>query len=143
MINEPVVKEVTLNAPASKVWKALTDKNEMRNWYFNIKDFKPKVGYIFKFYGDIDGKKFPTSCIVKEVEKGKKIAYTWSYDEYPSITTVTFGLIDEGDKTTVRLTHEGLERIPTEDSNFSRESHQHGWENIIGSSLKKYVENES
>jgi uncharacterized protein YndB with AHSA1/START domain len=140
MINEPVVKEVTLNAPVSKVWKALTDKNEMKNWYSDIKDYKPKVGYSFKFYGDLDGKKIPTSCIVKEVEKGKKIAYTWSYDEYPAITTVTFGLINEGDKTTVRLTHEGLERIPTEDAGFSRESHQQGWENIIGTSLKEYLE---
>ena len=140
IINEPIVKEVTVNAPASKVWKALTDKKEMKEWYFDIKDFKPKVGYSFKFYGDKEGKKFPTSCIVTEVEKGKKIAYTWSYDEHPAITRVTFGLEDEGDKTKVRLTHEGLERIPTEDSDFSRESHRQGWESIIGTSLKEYVE---
>jgi len=131
MIVEPVVKEVTLHAPASKVWKALTDKNELRNWYFDIKDFKPKVGYSFKFYGEKEGKKFPTSCIITEVEKRKKISYTWSYDQYPAITKVTFGLSDEGNKTTVRLIHEGLERIPTEDKDFSRSSHEEGWGILI------------
>ena len=143
IVSEPVIKEVTVNAPASRVWKAITNKKEMKQWYFDIKDFKPKVGYGFKFYGQKEGKRFPTSCIITEVEKGKKIAYTWSYDQYPAITTVTFTLMEEGDKTRVRLTHEGLERIPTEDKDFSRESHQQGWEEIIGTSLKKYVEHES
>src|SRR5258706_1074049 len=140
MVNEPLIKEVIVNAPASKVWKALTDKKEMKKWYFDIEDFKPKIGYSFKFYGEKEGKKFPTSCIITEVEKGKKIAYTWSYDEHPAITTVTFRLSDEGDKTKVRLTHEGLEKTPTGDRDFSRQSHQQGWESIIGTSLKRYVE---
>ncbi len=58
MVNEPLIKEVIVNAPASKVWKALTDKKEMKKWYFDIEDFKPKIGYSFKFYGEKEGKKF-------------------------------------------------------------------------------------
>ena len=44
---EPVIKEVLLNAPASKVWKAITDKNEMKQWYFDLAEFKPEVGFEF------------------------------------------------------------------------------------------------
>ena len=51
MKNKPVVKEITVNAPASKVWKAITDKDEMKKWYFDLKEFKPEVGFEFSFMG--------------------------------------------------------------------------------------------
>jgi len=36
----PIVLERIFNATTSKVWKALTDKNEMKNWYFDLEEFK-------------------------------------------------------------------------------------------------------
>jgi uncharacterized protein YndB with AHSA1/START domain len=30
----PLVKEVILDAPASRVWQALTDKDELKHWCF-------------------------------------------------------------------------------------------------------------
>ena len=32
--DRPIIKEVLLNAPVSKVWTALTDKNEMKKMVF-------------------------------------------------------------------------------------------------------------
>jgi uncharacterized protein YndB with AHSA1/START domain len=43
--------EKTYHAPAEKLWKAITKKNEMKRWYFNLKEFNPEVGYEFQFYG--------------------------------------------------------------------------------------------
>jgi len=34
---EPLVIERTFNAPIARVWKALTDAEEMRRWYFDMK----------------------------------------------------------------------------------------------------------
>ena len=41
MNNQPFVIERTFNAPASKVWEALTDNEKMKQWYFNLADLIP------------------------------------------------------------------------------------------------------
>ena len=38
---EAVVVERTLDAPVARVWKALTDVDQMRQWYFDLKEFRP------------------------------------------------------------------------------------------------------
>jgi len=141
MKSKPIIKEAIVHAPVAAVWKAITDKKEMKQWYFDIKEFKPEPGFKFRFYGEQAERKYPTSCKVLEVVQGKKISYTWSYDDFPAETIVTFELSDEGDgNTKVKLTHEGLEKIPTKIKEYSRESHNEGWNQIIGTLLKEYVE---
>lgn len=55
----PFIIEKTFNAPIEKVWKAITDKNEMKQWYFNLATFEPKVGFEFKFKaGEVMQKKY-------------------------------------------------------------------------------------
>ena len=43
MSNAPFVIEKVYNAPASKVWKAITDVKDMKQWYFDLPDFKAEV----------------------------------------------------------------------------------------------------
>ena len=50
--SQPVIKEVLLDAPVSRVWKAITDKEDMKHWYFDFAEFKPEVGFEFQFYGE-------------------------------------------------------------------------------------------
>ncbi|HUH33717.1 MAG TPA: SRPBCC domain-containing protein [Daejeonella sp.] len=138
-----VVKDVTLEAPIDKVWHAITDKEEMKAWYFAIEEFIAKPGFQFKMYGEKKGVKFPISCTIKEVEQNKKLSYTWSYDDFPAETLLTFELNENGRQTELRLTHEGLERIPNESTDTSVENHRDGWEFIVGTSLKQYVEKET
>ncbi len=57
MNSEPIIIERTFNAPITKVWKAITDKSEMRNWYFDLSEFKAEVGFKFQFLGGEDGGK--------------------------------------------------------------------------------------
>jgi uncharacterized protein YndB with AHSA1/START domain len=52
---------------------------------------------------------------------------------------VTFGLFAEGNKTRVRLTHEGLETFPALPS-FDRGNFLQGWTQLIGTSLKEHLE---
>src|SRR4051794_24249928 len=79
-------------------------------------------------------------CKVTEVIPRKKIAYTWRYEGQPGNSLVTFELLAEGDKTKVKLTHEGLETFPKVPA-YARKNFMEGWTSLIGSSLKDYVEN--
>src|ERR1043165_8564178 len=109
MNNTAIVKEISINAPVARVWQAITSKEEMSKWGFDIKEFEPVVGYEFTFLGGEECNLFLHICVVKEVIENKKLAYTWSYEKMPGIETlVSFELIEEGpNKTTLRLTHEG------------------------------------
>lgn len=141
MKNEPVIIERTLNAPAMKVWKALTDKNQMKQWYFDIKEFKPKVGFEFQFEGiGKEGKRFLHLCKVTEAEFCKKLTHTWRYEGYEGISYVTFELFAGGEnQTRLKLTHTGLETFP-DTSDFAKQNFVEGWTHIIGKSLKEYLE---
>jgi uncharacterized protein YndB with AHSA1/START domain len=140
MASEPLIIERIYNAPAEKVWKAITDKNDMHQWYFDIDDFKPEPGFEFQFRGHDKGVTFLHLCKITEVIPLKKISHTWTYDKYPGNSTVSFELFNEGEKTKLRLTHTGLETFPQDNSSFSRESFTMGWTEIIGKMLKNFVE---
>ena len=139
MKQEPFVIERTFNAPIKKVWKALTDVNEMRQWYFNIAAFKPEVGFEFEFTAGSPEKSYLHKCKVKEVVVGKKLSYSWRYEGYPGSSIVTFELFEEGKETRIRLTHEGIETFPKNLADFAKESFAKGWTYIIGTSLKEFV----
>ena len=139
-VAEAVVIERTFNAPGAKVWRALIDVEEMRQWYFDLKEFKPEVGFEFEFVVEHEGNTYHHLCRVTEVIPEKKIAYTWRYKGEPGDSLVTFELFAEGDKTRVKLTHSGIETFPKTPA-YAQKNFEAGWTAIIGSELKQFVEN--
>jgi uncharacterized protein YndB with AHSA1/START domain len=140
MNSNPLVIERIFNAPVSKVWEAITDNNKMKEWYFDLEEFKLVVGFEFKFYGGTEENRYLHLCKITEVISGKKLTYSWKYDGYPGQSFVTFELFAEGNKTRLKLTHEGLESFPSDNPDFDRKNFAAGWNDIIGKSLKEYVE---
>lgn len=141
MNKEPFVIEQTYNSPITKVWEALTDNEKLKHWYFQLDDFKPEVGFKFRFSGTDKGVTFWHQCVIQEVIPFKKLSYTWRYEEYPGDSLVSIELFDEGDsKTRLRLTHSGLETFPQDNPSFARESFAKGWTYITGTSLKGFLE---
>ncbi|MCF0055879.1 SRPBCC domain-containing protein [Dyadobacter sp. CY356] len=136
---EPFTIERTYEASSDNVWLAITDHEKLKQWYFEMEDFKPEVGFEFVFYGGSEGKSFKHICVVTEVVKDKILAYSWRYDGYAGNSTVRIELFPEGDKTRVKLTHEGLETFPPVDD-FKKENFAMGWTEIIGKILKEFVE---
>ena len=134
-----VIIERTLNAPVAQVWKALTDVDQMRQWYFDLKEFKPEVGFEFEFVVEHDGNTYHHLCRVTEVISEKKIAYTWRYKNEPGDSLVTIELFAEGNKTRLKLTHSGIETFPKTPA-YARKNFEAGWTQIIGSELKQFVE---
>jgi len=75
-VADAVVIERTFDAPVARVWKALTDVDQMREWYFDLKEFKPQVGFEFEFVVEHEGNSYHHLCRVTEVVPQKRIAYT-------------------------------------------------------------------
>jgi uncharacterized protein YndB with AHSA1/START domain len=140
MNNEPFVIVRVYNAPVEKVWKAITDPVDMKQWYFYIPDFKAEIGFEFQFEGGADDRKYTHLCKITEVVPNKKLAYSWRYEGHGGNSLVSFELFAEGDKTRVKLTHAGLETFPADQPDFAKENFEAGWNEIIGTSLKEYVE---
>ncbi len=136
---EAVVIERTFNAPVARVWKALTDANEMRIWYFDLKEFRPEPGFEFEFTVEHEGVRYHHLCKVTEVIPQKKLAYTWRYQGQEGDSLVTFELFADGDKTRLKLTLEEIETFPKTPA-YARKNFEAGWTEIIGSSLKQFVE---
>jgi uncharacterized protein YndB with AHSA1/START domain len=136
---EAVVFERTFNAPVGRVWKALTDVEEMRQWYFNLKQFKAEVGFEFEFVVEHEGTTYHHLCKVTEVIPQKKIAYTWRYKGHEGDSLVTFELFADGNETRLKLTHQGLETFP-KTAAFARKNFEAGWTAIIDSELMQFLE---
>lgn len=140
MENPVVCLERTFNAPASVVWRALTDKDEMKKWYFDLAEFKAEKGFQFRFKGGPeDGVQYTHLCEVTEVSPEKKLTYSWRYEGYEGISFVTFELHATGSQTTLRLIHTGIESFPKH-PDFAAGNFMEGWNHIIHISLKAYLE---
>jgi uncharacterized protein YndB with AHSA1/START domain len=140
MSEQPYTIERVYNAPVAAVWKALTDKNEMKKWYFDLEEFKPEVGFVFEFEGGPEDRKYIHHCEVTEAIEHKKLTYSWAYVGYEGCSYVTFELFPEGKSTRLKLTHAGLETFPAL-KDFAKENFVAGWTEIIGKNLKEHLEN--
>jgi uncharacterized protein YndB with AHSA1/START domain len=140
MNTAPVIKEVLIAAPAERVWKAISDRDEMKSWYFELEEFKSETGFEFSFYGGTEDRQYKHLCRVTEVVPGQRLSYSWKYEGYAGESLVTFELFPGGSKTKVKLTHAGLKTFPADNPDFRKENFIAGWDDIIGNSLKNYLE---
>jgi uncharacterized protein YndB with AHSA1/START domain len=139
MSNQPFTIERTFDAPVAQVWKAITNKDEMQQWYFSFPEFKAEVGFEFNFMGGPEDRQYLHRCKITDVVEGKKLAYSWRYDGYEGNSRVIFELFPEGNKTRLKLTHEGLDTFP-DHPDFAAKNFAEGWTHIVGTSLKEYLE---
>lgn len=105
-MRDPIIVERTYNAPIERVWNAIVDKDEMKNWYFDLTEFKAEPGFQFQFYGEgKQGEKFLDLCKVIEVIPMKKLTDSWRDEGYEGNSFVIFEMLPEGDKTKLKLSH--------------------------------------
>lgn len=137
-MDKSLIIEQEYNAPLELVWRALTEAELLQKWYFNISEFKPEVGFKFQFEGGKEDDRYTHLCEVMEVIPNKKLKYSWSYEGYTGLSFVTFELFPDGEKTKLRLTHEGLETFTHPD--FSKANFEEGWKFLLHESFKEYLE---
>ena len=139
-VSEPFVTERVFNAPMEIVWKAITDRDEMKKWYFDLAAFKPEVGFEFQFVGGRPERQYTHLCKVTEVIPGRKITYSWRYDGYEGNSFVTFELFAENRGTKLRLSHVGIDTFPAGNTDFAKHNFAEGWTHIVHTSFKDFLE---
>jgi len=130
-----VIQEITINAPATKVFDALTDPDQLPQWWgedgiYHVRKMERdlKVGGTWRSTGDgADGKPFAVEGVYRVIDRPRVLEYTWNYDwaEKPAETIVRFDLSESGGKTRVRVTHSGFK------DQAARDSHGEGWKTVL------------
>lgn len=134
------VATVIINAPASKVWDALTNPQLIKRYMFGtdvITDWR--VGSPITYRGEWEGKPFEDKGKVLEIEREKSLITThWSPlsgmpDSPENYHTVAYQLSEKNGKTKITV---------TQDKNASEEEREHSeknWSRMLDG-LKKLLE---
>jgi uncharacterized protein YndB with AHSA1/START domain len=69
-----ITREIELDAPPDEVWRALTDPDELEQWFANDVELEPEVGGEGTFRWD-DGDE--RHAVVEEVDPERRFAFTW------------------------------------------------------------------
>jgi uncharacterized protein YndB with AHSA1/START domain len=130
----------TVNAPAGKVWEALTDRASIKEYMFGtdmVSDFKKGSPITWK--GEWEGRAYEDKGEVLDSETNRLLRYTHfspltgQPDLPENYHTVTIELTPNGSQTEVSLSQDNN---PTEEE---RDHSQKNWEMMLGG-LKKFVE---
>ncbi|MGD2271739.1 MAG: SRPBCC domain-containing protein [Desulfobacterales bacterium] len=139
--DDPIIVEQFFNTSIESVWKAITNVDQMRQWYFeNIPSFKPEVGFETQFNVQSQDRNFLHMWKVTEVIPQRLIRYNWKFEGYQGDSYVVFELFKENNLTKLQLTAQVLEDFPEDIPEFKRESCVGGWTYFIKKSLKEFLE---
>lgn len=144
MVETEVKLERLLDARIEVVWQALIQKDEMKNWFFDLADFQADVGFTFQFVGGPSPERQYTHlCEVKEVIPQQKLSYSWRYEGCSGDSLVAFELVAQGSKTLLRFSHTGLDTFPADAPDLAAKNFAEGWNHIILKALPNYIEGKS
>jgi len=131
---------ITINAPASKVWEALTKPDLIKQYLFGTEVTTDwQVGSPVTYKGIWEGKPYEDKGKILQIEDGKLLVSTfWSAlsgkpDVSENYQTIRYELSADGDGTKLTL---------TQDNNASQEEANHSRENwkMVLDGMKKLVE---
>lgn len=139
-----IILERIYNAPILMVWQAITDREQLKQWYFDFsEDFKLEIGHQFDWYaGPPEGKQWHHRGKILEIVEGKKLTHTWEYPGYSGTSTVIWELVKIDNKTT-KLIFTHLFSVPF-DINIEalqRKNFLEGWNHILNNSLVEFLNN--
>lgn len=115
---DSIIQEIVINAPAERVFQALTDPVQRVKWWgaegrFQAtqmeSDLRPGGAWLMRGTG-MGGKPFTIRGEYRRVERPHLLECTWLGDWHANEppTLVRFELEKRGDATLVRLTHSGF-----------------------------------
>ncbi|HEY2533251.1 MAG TPA: SRPBCC domain-containing protein [Xanthobacteraceae bacterium] len=140
---DTIVQEITIKAPAERVFAALAEPDQRVKWWAGGGRFKAthmesdlrKGGHWMMAGSGMGGKPFTLRGVYRQVERPRVLEFTWlpSWQQEPLETVVRFELRDSDGVTTVRVIHSGL---ITESSR----SQNRGWPDILAG-LRAFIEN--
>ena len=130
---EVLALDFDLPHPPEKVWRALTEPELLAQWLLPVFDLQLEKGAPFMFktqaYPGWDG---TVSCRFLEIEKHRKLSYTWTVPFLD--TVVTFTLTPTGTGTLLNLVQSGFK--PEQKREFG--GARYGW-NMMGGKLAELL----
>ncbi|MGH9488747.1 MAG: SRPBCC family protein [Terriglobales bacterium] len=131
-MNSSLVEEITIHAPAVRVFSALADTAQRRQWWggerFHLTSMENdlRVGGRWAMRFDAYGRASGMSGVYRVIDPPRLLEFTWNPDWYEnaSESVVRFELEERAGVTQVRLTHSGLV------SEGDRANHR-GWPDIL------------
>ena len=134
-----ITSSIQIAKDPQTVWRALTNKELMREWYFDIADFELREGHEFHFYEPGGGRKYFHQCRIREIQPQKKLVHTWTHPtRSKGESVVTWELQENENGTLVTLSHDGLEHLADAGPEFVPGNFQAGWDGFL-QRLKNYV----
>ncbi len=140
---DTITQEITINAPAARVFAALTTPDQCVRWWgiegrFKStgmeSDLRPGGKWVVRGTRAGDGGEFIVRGEYREIKPPHLLSFTWlpDWEEGATESLVRFDLLEANGVTTLRLTHSGLvgERARI---------HHQGWAEILDK-LQKFVE---
>jgi uncharacterized protein YndB with AHSA1/START domain len=132
--SDTIVQEITIKAPAARIFDALADPEQRAKWWgmkgrFQVthmeSDLRPGGKWLMSGTGM--GKPFTVSGVYQTVERPRLLVFTWrpNWQGDDTESLVRWEFEEQGGTTLVRLTHSGLV------TDASRNSHR-GWPQILG-----------
>lgn len=136
MKKNEIRKEIELEAPVSRVWRALTDHKEFGAWFGVNIEVPFRVGE--KAYGQMNIEGYTHlrwEVTVKAMEKEKLFSFTWHpYAIDPKVdysretpTLVEFRLEKKGEGTLLVATESGFDKIPAHRQIEALRMNEEGW----------------
>ena len=136
MTQNEIKQVIEIDRSAEKVFSAISDPQELTQWFPDEAILEPKAGGIFKisFLKDSEKPKmkmdrdFINEGKILEIIQNKKLVYTWKWMAFPDFpeTIVTWELEPESNnKTRLIMTHTGF--TGKEEGPASIEEHNKGW----------------
>ena len=131
---------ITIEAPATKVWEALTTPDVIKKWFFGVDtDTDWKEGSPIVHRGEWQGKPYEDKGVIVKIEPERALVHThWSPasglpDSEENYQRVAWTLSGDDGKTELTVTETNL---PSEEAKSTSES---SWEMVLGK-LKKLLE---
>jgi len=133
--------ERTYPISTAELWQAMTDKQKLKDWFFDIPNFSTEVGAEFEFAKIQNSHSQFHHCRVLEVKPEELFRFTWKHPKQSNGNSIiTWRFIPRRGATTLHLTHEGLEHFRNAGEQSTQERFESGWERILGDSLPKFIE---
>ncbi|SEF74843.1 SRPBCC family protein [Sphingobacterium lactis] len=140
MSHDTILIERTYPISTPALWQAMTDKQKLKEWFFEIPDFSTNVGDEFEFSKSDKSPNHLHHCEVLEVIPNQLFKFSWRHPKQTKgISVISWQFIPRMGATTLRLVHEGLEHFKDAGEEYSQAKFESGWERILGEGLNKFV----
>ena len=136
----PIVVSHTFTNPVHEVWDALTQHNQMTQWFFdNIPDFKAKEGFKTQFNVEAPSRDFMHLWEVTQVIPLQLLVCNWKYEGLPGSSYVSYELTQNSEGTTLTVSTKVVEDFDDAIPEFKPESCQAGWNYFIKERLVAFL----